>query len=154
MEEKIKRDRMEMRAAVGAVTGRQYWSLPMLRPVPGEVTSLYGLRRVFNGQSRNPHKGLDLDAKQGDPVYAADDGVVVLVSDHYYGGNTVVVDHGLGVLTAYLHLSDFNVNVGQQVKRGDAVGFIGSTGRVTGPHLHLSLYVMGESINPLPLLSK
>jgi len=77
-----------------------------------------------------------------------------LVSDHYYGGNTVVIDHGLGVLTAYLHLSGFNADTGQQVKRGDVIGFIGSTGRVTGPHLHLSLYVMGESINPLPLLSK
>ena len=147
MAEKIKRDRAEMRAAVSKVSQRQFWSLPMLRPVPGEVTSLYGLRREFNGVPKAPHKGLDLDGKEGDPILAADDGVVVLVSEHYYGGNTVVVDHGLGVLTAYLHMSAFNVSVGQQVKRGDTLGLVGSTGRVTGPHLHLSLYVLGESVN-------
>ena len=147
MAEKIKRDRAEMRAAVGKVSPRQYWTLPMLRPVPGEVTSLYGLRREFNGVPKAPHKGVDFDAKEGDPILSAEDGVVVLVSEHYYGGNTVVVDHGLGVLTAYLHMSAFNVSVGQQVKRGDTLGLIGSTGRVTGPHLHLSLYVLGESVN-------
>lgn len=152
MEEKIKRDRAEMRAAVNKVTPRQHWTLPMLRPVPGEVTSLYGLRRVYNGVPKSPHKGLDLDAREGDPIHAADNGIVVLVSDHYYGGNTVVIDHGLGVLTAYLHLSAFNATVGQQVKRGDVIGAIGSTGRVTGPHLHLSLYVMGESVNIAPCL--
>ena len=153
MEEKIKRDRAEMRAAVSTITAERHWTLPMLRPVPGEVTSQYGLRRVFNDQPRNPHRGLDLRAREGDPVHAADNGVVVLVSDHYFGGKTVVVDHGLGVLTAYLHLSAFNVVTGQKVQRGDVIGAIGSTGRVTAPHLHLSLYVMGESINPLPMLA-
>ena len=126
----------------------------MQRPVPGATTSQYGLRRVFNDQARNPHRGLDLRGGEGDPIHAADDGVVVLVSDHYYGGKTVVVDHGLGVLTAYLHLSGFNVDKGQRVRRGDVIGSVGSTGRVTAPHLHLSLYVMGVSINPLPLLAK
>jgi murein DD-endopeptidase MepM/ murein hydrolase activator NlpD len=144
---KIERDRAEMRAAVGKVTPRRYWSLPLLRPVPGQVTSLYGLRRVFNNVPKSPHKGLDLDAAEGDPVASAEAGTVVLVSEHYYGGKTVVVDHGLGVLTAYLHLSGYNVSVGQTVRRGDIIGFIGSTGRVTGPHLHLSLYVMGVSVN-------
>jgi murein DD-endopeptidase MepM/ murein hydrolase activator NlpD len=153
MEEKIKRDRAEMRAAVRTVSAHRYWNLPMLRPIPGDVTSQYGLRRVFNEQARNPHRGLDLRGGEGDPIHAADDGIIVLVSDHYYGGKTVVIDHGLGVLTAYLHLSGFNAHTGQQVKRGDVIGFVGSTGRVTGPHLHLSLYALGESINPLPLLS-
>lgn len=151
-EEKIKRDRMEMRTAVSKVTPRQYWTLPLLRPVPGEITSLYGLRRVYNGVPKSPHKGLDFDAKAGDPIHAAEDGVVTLVSEHYYGGNTIVIDHGLGVLTVYLHLSGFNVNEGRQIKRGDIIGFIGDTGRVTGPHLHLSLYVMGESVNAAPCL--
>jgi murein DD-endopeptidase MepM/ murein hydrolase activator NlpD len=154
MEEKIQRDQAEIRAAVNTVTPQRYWSLPMQRPVPGEVTSRYGLRRVFNDQPRNPHRGLDLRSREGDPIHAADNGTVVLVSDHYYGGKTVIIDHGLGVLTAYLHLSGFAVDKGQRVKRGDRIGFVGSTGRVTGPHLHLSLYVMGESINPLPLLAQ
>lgn len=147
VQEKIKRDREEMRAAVTTVTPLRYWSLPMKRPVPGEVTSLYGMRRVFNGKPKNPHKGVDYDAREGDPVAAMEDGVVALVSGHYYGGNTVVIDHGLGVMSAYLHLSGFNTEKGQRVTRGETIGFIGSTGRVTGPHLHLSLYVLGESVN-------
>lgn len=147
MQEKIKRDRAEMRAAVTRFSPQRYWKLPMLRPVLGQVTSLYGLRRVFNNVPKNPHKGVDFDAREGDPIAAAEDGVVVLVSEHYYGGNTVVVDHGQGVLSAYLHLSGFNVSEGQNVSRGDTIGYIGSTGRVTGPHLHLSLYVLGESVN-------
>lgn len=147
MADKIKRDRAEMRAAVTKVSPRRYWNLPLLRPVPGEVTSLYGLRRVFNGQSKSPHKGVDFDAATGDPIAAVEDGVVVLVSEQYYGGNTVVVDHGLGVFSAYLHLSAFSVSVGQTINRGETIGLIGSTGRVTGPHLHLSLYVLGESVN-------
>jgi hypothetical protein len=145
--EKIKRDREEMRAAIAAVTHRRYWKLPLLRPVPGEVTSLYGSRRVFNGQPKSPHKGVDFDAREGDPVAAVEDGVVVLAAEHYYGGKTVVVDHGLGVFSVYLHLSAFAVSPGQRVSRGETVGSIGSTGRVTGPHLHLSLYVLGESVN-------
>lgn len=152
VQDKIKRDRAELRAAVSKITPNRYWNLPLERPVPGEVTSLYGMRRVFNGQPKSPHKGVDFDARQGDPIAALEDGVVVLVSEHYYGGNTVLVDHGLGVLSAYLHLSAFDVTVGQKVRRGQIVGRIGSTGRVTGPHLHLSLYVLGQSINAAPCL--
>lgn len=154
MQEKIKRDREEMRAAVTTVTPLRYWSLPMKRPVPGEVTSLYGMRRVFNGKPKNPHKGVDYDAREGDPVAAMEDGVVALASDHYYGGNTVVIDHGLGVMSAYLHLSAFATEKGRRVARGETIGFIGSTGRVTGPHLHLSLYVLGESVNAATCLDQ
>ena len=144
---KIKQDRAQLRAAISPITPVRHWTLPMLRPVPGEVTSLYGLRRVFNGQERDPHKGVDFDAKEGDPIFAMDNGVVVLVADHYYSGNIVAVDHGLGVYSIYLHLSAFNVKVGQRVARGDTVGLIGSTGRVTGPHLHLSFCVLGDMVN-------
>ena len=147
VQEKIKKDRAELRAAISPVTPERYWTLPMHRPVPGVVTSLYGLRRVFNGEERNPHKGVDFDAKEGDPIASMDKGVVVLVSDHYYSGNIVAVDHGLGVYSLYLHLSAFNVQKGQKVERGDTIGLIGSTGRVTGPHLHLSFAVLGDMVN-------
>jgi murein DD-endopeptidase MepM/ murein hydrolase activator NlpD len=150
--EKIRRDRAEMRAAVTRKSPVQYWRLPLARPVPGEVTSLFGARRVFNGVPKNPHKGVDFDAAAGDPVASVDAGEVVLVAEHYYGGNTVVVDHGLGVASAYLHLSGFNVSKGQRLARGDIVGFAGATGRVTGPHLHLSFYVLGESVDAAPCL--
>lgn len=152
MQEKIKRDRAEIRAAVTKVSPVQYWSLPFKRPVPGEVTSLYGSRRVFNNVPKNPHKGVDFDAKAGDPILAVEDGVVVVASDHYFSGMITIIDHGLGVMSAYLHQSAFNVQVGQRVSRGDVIGFIGSTGRSTGPHLHFSLYVLGESLNAAPCL--
>ena len=146
-QERIKRDRAQLRAAISKISPVRYWSLPMLRPVPGEVTSLYGLRRVFNGQARNPHKGVDFDGREGDPVAALDRGVVVLAANHYYSGNIAVVDHGLGVFSIYLHLSGFAVTEGQRIERGQTVGFIGSTGRVTGPHLHLSFAVSGDMVN-------
>lgn len=152
MQAKIKKDRAEMQAALATSVSEQHWSVPMLRPVPGQITSLFGLRRVFNNQPRSPHRGLDLDGKQGDPIGALDNGIVVLVAEQYYGGNTVVVDHGLGVFSLYLHLSSFNVTKGQRISRGDVVGYVGKTGRVTGPHLHLSLSVQGVSVNPVPCL--
>ncbi|MDR1490950.1 MAG: M23 family metallopeptidase [Desulfovibrio sp.] len=145
--EKIKKDRAEIRAAVSRTSRTRHWRLPMARPVPGEVTSLYGSRRVFNGVPKNPHKGTDFDAEDGEPVRAIATGEVVLVSEHYYGGNTILVDHGLGVVSAYLHLSAFKVRPGQKVERGEVIGMVGSTGRVTGPHLHLSLYVLGENVD-------
>jgi murein DD-endopeptidase MepM/ murein hydrolase activator NlpD len=145
--DKIKQDRAELRAAVNGFSPVRYWRLPFKRPVPGEVTSLYGMRRVFNKVPKNPHRGVDFDGKEGDPITSLDDGVVVLASNHYYSGNIVVVDHGLGVYSAYLHMSGFKVRKGQKVSRGDVLGFIGSTGRVTGPHLHLSLYAQGVSVN-------
>lgn len=147
VQERIKRDQAQLRAAISKISPVRYWSLPMLRPVPGEVTSLYGLRRVFNGQERNPHKGVDFDGREGDPVAALDRGVVVLAANHYYSGNIAVVDHGLGVFSIYLHLSGFTVTEGQRIERGQTVGFIGSTGRVTGPHLHLSFAVLGDMVN-------
>jgi murein DD-endopeptidase MepM/ murein hydrolase activator NlpD len=147
MAEKIKRDRAEIRAAVRRTSGARHWRLPMVRPVPGEVTSLYGSRRVFNGAPRSPHKGTDFDAAEGEPVRTIEAGEVVLASEHYYGGNTILVDHGLGVVSAYLHLSAFKARPGQKVERGETIGLAGSTGRVTGPHLHLSFYVLGESVN-------
>jgi murein DD-endopeptidase MepM/ murein hydrolase activator NlpD len=128
------------------------WELPFLRPVPGEVSSLYGLRRVFNNQPRSAHRGLDFRAAQGDPIYAIADGVVALTDSQFFGGNVVYVDHGLGVFSAYIHLSKTNVQEGQKITRGQVLGEIGSTGRVTGPHLHLSLFLQGVNADPLPLL--
>ena len=147
VEEKIKRDRAEFNAAISKITTVRYWSLPLLRPVPGEVTSQFGLRRVFNNVPKNPHRGVDFDGKTGDPIAAIESGIVVLVSDHYYSGNIVIVDHGLGVFSSYIHLSAFNVKKGQKISRGDIVGYVGSTGRVTGPHLHLSMHVLGVGVN-------
>lgn len=151
-QKRIEQNRREMREALSIVSPVRHWNPLFIRPVPGVVTSEYGLRREFNGQKKNPHQGLDLDGMNGDPIVAAESGTVVLASSHYFGGNTIVIDHGLGVFTIYLHLSAFDVTKNQQVKRGQRIGAVGSTGRVTGPHLHLSFNVLGQSVNPSTVL--
>ncbi len=152
VQDQIKRDRAAMKVALSGVTPVKYWSTQMLRPSPGGITSEFGLRRVFNGKERNPHKGLDFDGEKGDPIKAVASGTVVLAEEQYYGGNTVVIDHGLGVFSLYLHLSAFKVTAGQSITAGDILGLIGSTGRVTGPHLHYSFSVLGDSVNPAVFL--
>lgn len=153
-QQRIAEDRRKVQATLAKFTPERCWSLPLLRPVPGEISSLYGLKRIFNGQPRSVHKGLDLRGAQGDPILAAADGTVALADDLYFSGNAVYVDHGLGVFTAYLHMSEMLVSPGQKVQRGQVLGRVGATGRVTGPHLHLSLLVQGTSVDPEPLLAR
>lgn len=108
----------------------------LMQPALGKVTGVYGSQRYFNGEPRRPHYGLDFAAPTGKPVKAAADGIVRLADDDlYYSGGTVIIDHGLGLSTSYLHLSEVKVREGASVDRGDLIGAIGATGRVTGPHL-------------------
>ena len=154
LKERLDRERKLMSTALNARSDSRHWNLPMARPVPGKITSLYGMRRVFNGQLKNPHKGLDFRAATGDPILAIADGMVVLTGDFYYAGKFVVVDHGLGVVSISMHMSKILAEKGHTVKRGDHIGLIGSTGRSTGPHLHLGISVLGESIDALPLINQ
>lgn len=149
---RIASDREKVRKAMQTQVEGKHWNLPLERPVQGTVSSQFGLKRVFNGQPRGEHRGLDLRGAQGTPIKAADDGVVVLVDDLYYSGNTVYLNHGEGVFSAYLHMSKPLVKPGEVVKRGQTIGLVGATGRVTGPHLHLSVFAQGQSVDPLPLL--
>lgn len=151
---RIERDREKVRKTLAASDSGKKWELPFKRPVPGTVSSDFGLKRVFNGEPRSVHRGLDLRGPEGSPIYACADGRVALVDNLYYSGNTVYVDHGDGVFTAYLHMSQPKVEPGQIIRKGDLVGLVGSTGRVTGPHLHLSLIVQGQSVDPAPLLEE
>ena len=150
---RIKADRELVRQALAQRLPERLWVLPFARPVPGDVSSLYGLKRVFNGQPRGVHKGLDLRGPQGQQVLACADGQVVLTGNLYFSGNVVYINHGEGVFTAYLHLSEILVQNGDRVRKGQVVGLVGATGRVTGPHLHLSLLVQGESVDPQPFLT-
>ncbi len=152
LSERIERERKKTAAVLSRISPEQFLAFPLSRPVPGTVSSVYGLRRIFNNQPRSQHKGLDLRAAQGDPVKACAAGRVVLAEEQYFAGNCVIVDHGLGVYTLYMHLSAFKVREGQAVAKDEILGLVGSTGRVTGPHLHLSLAVLGEIVNPAPLL--
>lgn len=154
VQQRIKADREKVRQALAQGDVERQWNLPFYRPVPGGISSQFGLKRVFNGQLRGQHRGLDLRGPEGTPIHACADGIVALKDNLYYSGNTVYVNHGDGVFTAYLHMSRSNVRPGQKVKRGDVIGYVGATGRVTGPHLHLSLLAQGQSVDPLPLLEQ
>lgn len=152
-QERIKRERVIINQALSALSPQRLWTFPFLRPVPGEVTSAFGLRRILNGQPKNSHTGIDFDAFMSDPVLAANQGRVLLTGDFYYNGRSVFIDHGQGVITMYFHLSEIGVETGQQVARGQEVGKIGSTGRSTGPHLHFGMKLQGQSVDPMPLFT-
>lgn len=117
-------------------------------PANGRLSSRFGLQRVLNGQPRSPHSGLDIALPSGRPVHAPAAGTVLAVDDFYFAGSTVVIDHGQGVLTLYAHLSQIDVVAGQQLRRGEAIGRSGASGRATGPHLHWVVVLGGSSVDP------
>jgi murein DD-endopeptidase MepM/ murein hydrolase activator NlpD len=127
--------------------------LRMIAPVPGNQSSSFGLRRVFNGQSRSPHGGMDIAAPTGTPVSAPLSGTIIDVGDYYFNGNTIWMDHGGGLLSMFCHLSETSVKVGDVVKTGQAIGAVGATGRVTGPHLHWSVNLNRTMVNPALFLN-
>ncbi len=132
---------------------RRQWSKTFTRPAKGIDTSPFGVRRTFNGKIEGRHRGLDIDGKSGDPIFATNDGKVVLVADDfYYIGNAVFIDHGAGLFTIYFHMTTSAVKEGERVKRGQRIGTIGKTGRVTGPHLHFGVKLADTYVNPIDLL--
>ena len=123
-------------------------------PANGPLSSRFGLRRVFNGQPRNPHAGLDVAVGTGAPVKAPAAGIVANTGDYFFNGNTVFIDHGQGLITAYMHLSRVDVRSGQPVKKGEILGAVGATGRVTGPHLHWAVILNNTPVDPELFLAR
>jgi len=154
LQARIDRERALSRdAARHAHTLPRLWHAPFMRPRDARVTSPFGGGRVVNGVRRSVHYGLDLDGRRGEPVKAANRGVVALVGDFFYGGISVYVHHGDGVMTVYHHMSRALVAKGDTVERGQVIGRVGATGRVTGPHLHWGAQFGAVSFDPTDLLN-
>lgn len=133
-----------------AVSDMRYWSEPLTPPVRGCMTSPFGVQRYLNGKpTGNYHAGIDQRSPAGTPIHAVDGGVVKFVREWNLHGRTVGIDHGQGLESVYLHMSKLAAVEGTTVKKGDVIGYVGSTGRSTGPHLHWSMYVNGVPVNPL-----
>ena len=150
--ERIKRESELLSAIFGMYTPMWLGEGEFIIPSEGEMTPNFGERRIFNNQPRSPHSGIDISSPFGADVKASNFGSVVVANDLYYAGKTVVIDHGLGVFSLYCHFSKITVHIGDQVSKGDVIGEIGATGRVTGPHLHWAFKVSGSRVNPLSLL--
>lgn len=149
---KIAEDRKIVGDVLSTVTPHWLLSGSFAWPHRGRITSHFGERRVFNGELKSRHWGTDISGNPGQPVRAADRGRVALIRHLYYAGNAVYLDHGMGVFTAYFHLSKTLVHEGQVVDKGEEIGEVGATGRVTGPHLHWSLYIDGIHLDATSLL--
>jgi murein DD-endopeptidase MepM/ murein hydrolase activator NlpD len=148
-EARYERERAHLATVMATLTDlRPDASLQMRVPVPGRRSSSFGLRRVFNGQSRNPHSGMDIAAGTGTPVLAPLPGRVIDTGDYFFNGGTVWLDHGGGLLTMYCHLSRVDVKVGDVLKTGEQLAAVGATGRVTGPHLHWSVMLNRAMVDP------
>jgi murein DD-endopeptidase MepM/ murein hydrolase activator NlpD len=150
--ERIGRERTLIRSVLDTASAEWLIDTEFRAPRPMTIMSPYGQARLFNGELRSRHTGLDLKGADGDPVRAAARGRVLIAQDLYFSGNGVYLDHGRGVYTGYFHLSRILVGVGEMVEAGQLIGEVGSTGRVTGPHLHWSLWVAGNSLDAESLL--
>lgn len=151
--QRITSERVLKRAA------KNHWSdtypdADLIWPVSGEISSIYGLRRFFNEQERNPHNGLDIAAPEGTDVRATADGTVIEAGDFFFSGNMVYIDHGQGLISLYAHLSRIDVKPGDVLRRGEILGAVGQTGRVTGAHLHFAVMSNGVLFDPIYLLPK
>lgn len=150
--DRAKKESAWLRGIYDTVTPDRLWKGPFRLPLDGVTTGgNFGRRRVLNGQSRSPHAGVDFASPTGTPVHATQDGQVVLAEPLFFSGNTVIIDHGLGIYTFYGHLSEIAVKSGEAIEVGEVLGKVGATGRVTGPHLHWALSVNRARVNAVQL---
>jgi len=152
--ERITRESKQIKQALRHWSSRDNVIVEFNQPVSGPTSSPFGLRRFFNEQARKPHSGLDIAAPEGTPIQAPAPGTVLDTGDFFFNGNTVLLDHGQGLVTMYCHMSKIDVTPGQTVDTGEVLGEVGMTGRVTGPHLHWGVSLNDARIDPLLFLPK
>ena len=128
------------------------WNGDFLPPLEGRISTFFGIRRILNGQRRGRHNGIDIKALQGERVLSPNGGRVVLVDELFFGGKTVILDHGQGLYSFYMHLDKIAVPMNRDVRKGDVIGTVGATGRATGPHLHWGVCLNGDRVDPLSLM--
>jgi murein DD-endopeptidase MepM/ murein hydrolase activator NlpD len=150
---KIEEDQATKKKIFASTSQEPLWTGRFFSPVPTATSGGFGAARVFNGALNSQHTGLDFHAKKGTPVHATNNGVVILARGLFYEGNCVMIDHGQGLITMYMHLSKFKVKEGDTIKKGQLIGLSGGTGRATGPHLHFAVRWHGEYLDPKTLLA-
>lgn len=151
--ERIKRESEILKSIYSMFTPQWLGKDKFIVPVSGRKTADFGERRIYNNKPRSSHRGVDIASPLGAPVRASNSGRVVLASNLYFSGMTVIIDHGLGLFTLYCHFSKIRVKRGELVEKGDIIGEVGATGRATGPHLHWGVKVFGSGVDPFSLLS-
>lgn len=148
----VKRTKQEYTEAMNiynSISKNIYWNKDFVYPLHSKITSNFGTKRIYNGTLKSYHSGTDFKAKENTAITASNDGIVRISQNRFYSGNSIIIDHGHGVYSGYFHLNTMNFKVGEKVKRGDVIGLSGSTGRVTGPHLHFSFRINGLQVDPL-----
>ena len=149
---RIDRERAQLEKLWETWTPDKLWEGAFAAPVPQPANSAFGTRSILNGEPRSPHGGADFPSPAGTPIKAPNAGRVVLAEALYFTGNTVVVDHGLGLYSLFAHMTEMNVHAGDAVKIGEILGTVGSTGRVTGPHLHWAVRLNGARVDPISVI--
>ncbi len=153
-QEKISADLKLINQAIQTWTEQDEIDTDFMAPVDGRLSGVFGSRRFFNNQAKNPHSGLDIAAPPGTPIKAPASAKVINTGHYYYNGNAVFLDHGQGLISGYFHMTEIKAKPGQVVAQGDIIGTVGATGRVTGPHLHWNIYLNGTKVDPALFIAK
>jgi murein DD-endopeptidase MepM/ murein hydrolase activator NlpD len=151
--DRIRRESVEVSEIFSVSSDGRYWQDGFVLPVPGEATSSFGRRSIYNGEARSPHSGTDFRAVEGTPIVAPNAGKVAFVGELYFSGNVIILDHGCGLYSYFAHLSAIDVSLGDNLTKRQVIGKVGSTGRVTGPHLHWTVRLNDARVDPMSLIS-